>query len=458
MVGSLINRLSRALGTVKRRETDETPLSAYDVVLHIGAPKTGSSAIQYFANANRDRLLEYGFYYPGHGVDPNRVSGGHSNIGGPLINDRTDEAKKRFARFLRDARRQDATLVLSAESFYGVPEAVRDLVGEANAGVLAYFRDPMAALISAYNQLVKRHYGTMTLAEYAVGLTRRDSRRATGLILQDWVEQFGADRLHVLPYRRDLLAQGQAEVDFALRLGIPAAELENFDWPEGQINVSYSPSALELKRLINHVLDKRVDAELNQQIDWALQRYSDAQEKVRRSPRELLGDEAFEALRAFFAESNAYVHGLMPSETPPEVLDPPESAETGRFRARRRFSEEQVAEEALATEAGLIEELADRARRQVDAGKLDHDALHLAEILHVDVRQHIARLTCVALDAETVERILREENQTADYLREIAVILEAAGDRAAARKVIEKAIELRPGGKALQRIAERLDR
>jgi hypothetical protein len=57
------------------------PHQHYDVVFHIGAPKTGASAIQKFLLENRQALKSLGFYYPEHALDENGVSGGHTGFG-----------------------------------------------------------------------------------------------------------------------------------------------------------------------------------------------------------------------------------------------------------------------------------------------------------------------------------------------------------------------------------------
>ena len=54
---------------------------SYDVILHIGAPKTGSSALLNFFLKNREQLASAGYYYPEHGFDVNGISGGHSRLG-----------------------------------------------------------------------------------------------------------------------------------------------------------------------------------------------------------------------------------------------------------------------------------------------------------------------------------------------------------------------------------------
>jgi hypothetical protein len=49
-----------------------------DVVLHIGAPKCGSSAIQRFCVSRREALLQHGYYYPEHSLDASMLGSGLS--------------------------------------------------------------------------------------------------------------------------------------------------------------------------------------------------------------------------------------------------------------------------------------------------------------------------------------------------------------------------------------------
>ena len=47
------------------------------VVIHVGPPKTGTSALQNWLLQNRLWLQQNGIYYPEHGVDVNGVSSGN---------------------------------------------------------------------------------------------------------------------------------------------------------------------------------------------------------------------------------------------------------------------------------------------------------------------------------------------------------------------------------------------
>ena len=62
------------------------------------------------------------------------------------------------------------------------------------------------------------------------------------------------------------------------------------------------------------------------------------------------------------------------------------------------------------------------------------------------------------LPDDRLERVLADTNKGADYLREIAVMLETAQDFERAFRVIEKAERLRPKAKDIRRTRERIER
>ena len=47
------------------------------IFIHVGPPKTGTSAIQNWFSKNADMLRTKGLFYPEHALDPNGVSSGN---------------------------------------------------------------------------------------------------------------------------------------------------------------------------------------------------------------------------------------------------------------------------------------------------------------------------------------------------------------------------------------------
>lgn len=246
-----------------------------DVILHIGAPKTGSSALQHFLYLNRELLFEKGIYYPKHGFDVNGISGGHSGIGASLIQGDVEKAQSILNRYVSDARKKGLTLLVSAESLYGFPKQMKSLCSALHVGVISFFRDPLESVVSGYNQSVKRHCNTKTLDDYCLKILDMSNRGASGMMLYDWSEHFGSENLTVLEYKKPANADSVLERQLLAQLGVLESELDDFEYNAKPINRGYEPIALEFKRLLNAVLDSDQKSN-NQKIDYLLQEISDS--------------------------------------------------------------------------------------------------------------------------------------------------------------------------------------
>ncbi len=92
------------------------------VVLHIGTHKTGSTAIQRFAAANRAKLRAKGLWYPSYDEIGTFVHYGHHHISHALANENGNrlsiEETRRFIDHVRGRLKPEETLFISAEPFY----------------------------------------------------------------------------------------------------------------------------------------------------------------------------------------------------------------------------------------------------------------------------------------------------------------------------------------------------
>lgn len=251
------------------------PPQNYDVVFHIGAPKTGSSAIQKFLLEHRQALKTLGFYYPEHGLDENGVSGGHTGFGLNIKKEKLSEAKAVFTAWMDEAGKQELTLLISAESLFFHPEKLKDMVSGLRCKILAFYRSPIDNIFSNYNQSVKRLFSTTTFDQFVEKILAADSDFYSGRLFIKWVELFGKKELIVARYDADLFANLPIQLVFLNMLGIPETAGRSLMPDNIQlVNRSYSPAALELKRLLNQVLDRN-DKQNNHQIDVFLQKVSD---------------------------------------------------------------------------------------------------------------------------------------------------------------------------------------
>ena len=167
------------------------------VYIHVGTPKTGTSAIQVFCSKNRKLLKEKGVCYPNLGFDFPGIS---SNRNGHCLNAHIfDENHKR----LRDQEREVAdqalekltgmldnfpVFVLSDEHIWNNKDITterllhyKEKLAEAGADmkIIVYLRRQDGLLISRWNQEVKQNFNSvavMTCEEYLAASEKKEKK------------------------------------------------------------------------------------------------------------------------------------------------------------------------------------------------------------------------------------------------------------------------------------------
>ena len=242
-----------------------------NIYLHIGTPKTGTSAIQKFL-LNNDKLLdEHGFVYPSHGLDPNGISSGN---GAYLINlmkaDRKEEAKKHLDKLLENSKGK--TLILSSEDFYSYPELTYELMPDAK--IIVYIREQSDLIRADYNQSIKRHFQVHFFERALNAAFSRNDGFFNFDLLKTWYALYGSHQiiLHVYDIRN--FNGGNIVYDFLNSLGINDENAIHVD--SNKVNTSYHEDALRFKLWFNRLI-KGKETEMKQlhnNIDYALQAYS----------------------------------------------------------------------------------------------------------------------------------------------------------------------------------------
>jgi hypothetical protein len=226
-----------------------------EIYIHVGPPKTGTSAVQNWLSSNPSFLKEHGIYYPSHSVDINGVSSGNVRS----IYD-VDEAKKftlskdRLSKMLDVFSVSEYTLLLlSSEFFFRRMDELKVHIPKAK--FIVYVRNPMEVKESNYNQSVKRHFQ----------LEKINATRSNGLPniarLVEFIDTYGAQDVYLRPYGANYFKRGNIVSDLLSVVGIDA----NIMLPI--VNNSYQLEALEFKRWFNqfHLVDYQV------MVDRALQ-------------------------------------------------------------------------------------------------------------------------------------------------------------------------------------------
>lgn len=236
------------------------------IIVHLGPPKTGTSAIQSWLNQNALSLNKHDIFYPGHTADENGVSSGNFEH---ILSLDTSSGNYYFDdNKLRDTVRKFensnmSTLLLSSEHFYYYLIWFFSRLPEAT--FIFYIRHPLALIESAFNQEVKRHLRT---SPFSIP----EKIRFNALeIVSNIANEFQC-KVNYAYFDNKLFYGGTLLSDFLHQLNIE--NLANAAENDFQLNRRYSPGALFLMRLCNGF----TDANVRRRLDIILQEYSETQE------------------------------------------------------------------------------------------------------------------------------------------------------------------------------------
>ncbi len=178
------------------------------VTLHIGDPKTGSSAIQSFLSANRDRLR---ILYPA-GTGDSRAAQGLPTSGNAAALVRRLKAGEDASAL---AAELESGAVYSSELFRSVPiKAFRDFLRCVDARMILYVRPQISAVLSGFAQVKANGKFAGDLAAFFE--SKRDRFK--------YSTRYAAFKRHgsftVRPYIRARLTNADIVDDFCSTIGI----------------------------------------------------------------------------------------------------------------------------------------------------------------------------------------------------------------------------------------------
>ncbi|GHE20543.1 hypothetical protein [Halomonas urumqiensis] len=420
-----------------------------EVLLHIGAPKSGTSAIQRFCQLNRGWLEQQGYFYPEHTLDVNGVSGGHTQLAGRLINGERDAAAHWFNEQLGHARRQKACLLLSAEGLYGREAEMSAITKGLRVRIVAFLRAPIDYLLSNHNQGIKRHMGTQRLIDAASGMLRLPVEPLVGVPFLRWADAFGDEQCVFLPYQSPLEGGEPIEGVFLRQLGITDVKVLGKVEAAGITNRSYVRSALEIKRLLNTVLPELAD-EVAYRVDWSLQGYSDRATEQRGHTVNDLPATLRAELQAHLYIKMAPVIERFPVLTP-LIAECDAATNLEPFVGLDLYAPLQA---LVRDYPDVVEQIRDKACELRDTGKSGYTFLKLLDLLGIEfnesptIRDPLTDSGRRTLSSHTAK--------DADYLRELALCLERLGYMNDALLVADQALSKRPNGVGIQKIRQRI--
>jgi hypothetical protein len=228
------------------------------LIVHIGAGKCGSSAIQEYLKLNAPALRARGVLVPGGDLAPgDPVLGSQIAFFNQLLSDteaahishqptRADATTIVMSRLsvLRDEMQRDRlhTMILSAENLSN-EAAFSHLLAHAKAlfdiHIVAYIRRQDEYLSSSWGQWYCKMYPNIDA--YLTARMPQDGDWYT--MLSPWLEDFGAQRMHVRRYGRAYLHNGDVVDDFFKLMQLP---VDATDQKVGSINESNHESLIAL--------------------------------------------------------------------------------------------------------------------------------------------------------------------------------------------------------------------
>ncbi len=239
------------------------------VYLHIGPPKTGTTAIQDFMVETAERLNTEGVLYPKAGRVPSGKTywirkfeeyvpdkgpkNAHHLLGWTIRKvAHGEEAESYWQQVLREMDESDCThIVISSEEFSQcTPEEIHRIRTYLNAyevRILIYIRSLFPIKLSTYTQDVKAGRYFKSFNSYI--RSGKDDRQDYDRIINSWSAAFSKERL-ILKSFDQLLAQQSLIEDFCHTIGLDPARYEK---QAGFIrsNRSPKPHLIRILRTIN---------------------------------------------------------------------------------------------------------------------------------------------------------------------------------------------------------------
>ena len=435
-----------------KRNKNLSPLQLPEVIIHIGSPKTGSSAIQKYLLENRTSLLKLGIYYPKHGLDENGISGGHSNIGRKLIENDIESAQDLFNQYVEQAKRKNCTLLLSAESYYVRAKEFKDIASQTDYKIISFFRDPLESIYSNYNQGIKRNYSTTRLETLCKNLAQKPAEFYSGKVLEKWIDLHGKDKITIIKYNQEHFRKTPIQKVFLQSLGFDSKTInKHLKFDTKFINNSYTLAALELKRMFNFVLDQN-ETKKNAEIDWFLQGISDKTNASTQhyTLKDRISDETYQLLASSFNVNNLpFIQTQSKTESALKKLEKQKTPINLNELNNEIFH---IFKQLELTKPKIFKYIHSLLIEHLKNNHNTFEVLKLAELFNLDVNQFDEK------DSWFKPNQLKNmpNAQPVEFLRDIAYLCYYRGDLENAKLLIEKAREKRPNGTAIVQLSEQI--
>ena len=190
--------------------------------LHIGSPKTGSSALQIFLQKNQSILGENGFQY----VTPRKNMASSNQLAAAIRGRRglnpSDVAKKIFRRFEQNS--QSDFILSSEELFLSPAKSLRNVLaphidrGVLEINIVLYLRRQDLFMESFFSQRRKTGLFSGDISEFVERFRTRELDYEA--LLEEWQVAFPEAVIHLRRFERERLKNGDIIDDFLDVIGM----------------------------------------------------------------------------------------------------------------------------------------------------------------------------------------------------------------------------------------------
>ena len=211
------------------------------LILHIGSPKTGTTALQQFLHSNADALRKAGVNY----MTAARTHIAHNPLAQAVPQGKAAELVAQIVKEY-DAN-PDMTHVVSSEIMFRVVVAngLKGLFPEhiaRNTKVICYLRRQDRYAEVLYKQLAKNALVPNDRTSFLAGQIKK---LAFTNFLDVYAEMFGTENIRIKPFDRKAFKDGDIVADFAEDM-LGLSDLSGFDRPTREANKSMSVELSEM--------------------------------------------------------------------------------------------------------------------------------------------------------------------------------------------------------------------
>lgn len=238
--------------------------------IHIGMPKTGSSAIQAFLSLNADFLKRNNFsfpWHPGFGQAYQTSAGNATQLHHWILEGDVDAFKSR----LQDIA--EGNVILSSEVLFHTcrlePKKVFDFFSGFDVKIVCYIRKIDDLVESCVNQLVKNH-GLIDFSDSHTIVADHDYV-TTILNLGKF---FNKKNIIVRPYDKKQFKDSDIYTDFLECVGLGFFNKCDVFYPDDNVNPSLNRDAFEFRRILNSFAKINDNDNLKYRLNGILSKYS----------------------------------------------------------------------------------------------------------------------------------------------------------------------------------------